>query len=70
MKLLKHAFKLCKKILDGRSRDGVGIYQMQYRFMPGKGTVDAALTWKRFLIGCQGKLYVLLLSGRVFLNIW
>ena len=81
IKLLQHAFKLSEKILDESLHEVVDIDKTQYRFMPGKGTVDAVfvlrrlseklepklrscflylLTWKRLLIGCQGKLFVLL----------
>ena len=41
IKLLKHAFKLYRKILDGRLREVVHINKMQYGFMPGRWTVDA-----------------------------
>ena len=47
IKLLKHAFKLHEKILDGRLREVVDIDKMQYGFMPGRGTVDAVSVLRR-----------------------
>ena len=40
IKLLEHAFKLYKKVLNGRFHEVVDIDKMQYGFMPGRGTVD------------------------------
>ena len=46
-KLLEHAFELCQKLLDGSLREVVDIDEMRYVFMPGRGTVDAALVLNR-----------------------
>ena len=46
VKLLEHAFKLYE-VLDGRLREVVDIDKMQYRFMPGRGTVDAGVVLRR-----------------------
>ena len=40
IKLLEHPLKLYEKTLNGRLRKVVDIDKMQYRFMPGRGTVD------------------------------
>ena len=47
IKLLEHAFKLYKKILDGHLHKVVDIDKMQYAFMPGRGTVDAVFVLRR-----------------------
>ena len=44
IKLLEHCFKLYKKILDGRLPQVVDIDEIQYGFMPGRGTVDAVFS--------------------------
>ena len=49
IKLLKHAFKLYEKILDGRLREVVDVDKMQYGFMPGRGTVDAVFVLRRLM---------------------
>ena len=45
--MLKHAFKLYEKILDGRLREVLDIDEMQYRYMPGRGTADAVFVLRR-----------------------
>ena len=40
IKLMEHAFKLYEKILNGRLRNVVDIDKIQYKFIPGKETVD------------------------------
>ena len=40
IKLVEHAFKLYEKILNGRLRNVVDIDKIQYKFIPGKETVD------------------------------
>ena len=82
IKLLEHAFKLYKNVLDVYLREVLDIDKMQYGFMPGRGGLlmlcffwgDLVknsepkirscflylLIWKRLLIGCQGKLFILL----------
>ena len=47
IELLEDALKLYEKILDGRLREVVDIDQMQYGFMPGRGTVDAVFVLRR-----------------------
>ena len=47
IKLLEHAFKLYKKVLDGRLREVVDMDKMQYGFMPGRGTVVAVFVLRR-----------------------
>ena len=47
IKLLKHAFTLYEKVLDGRLREVVDIDKMQYGSMPGRGTVDAVFILRR-----------------------
>jgi len=41
VKLLEHTMKLMERILESRIREQVNIDEMQFGFMPGKGTVDA-----------------------------
>ena len=41
IKLLEHGLKIYERILDKRLRRVVKIDEMQFGFMPGKGTVDA-----------------------------
>ena len=52
IKLLEHAFKLFKKILDGCFCEVVDIYKMQYGFMPGKGTVHTVFVLRRLTKKC------------------
>ena len=59
IKLLEHAFKLYEKILDGHLRELVDIDNMQYGFMPGRGTVDAVFVLRRPIekFRAQNKLF-------------
>ena len=41
LKLLEHAMKAFERILEGLIRKQVSIDDMQYGFMPGRGTTDA-----------------------------
>ena len=41
VKLLEHGMKVVERVLERRLREVVQINEMQYGFMPGKGTVDA-----------------------------
>ena len=41
VKLLKHAMKIVKKVLERRLQRIVKVDEMQFGFMPGKGTVNA-----------------------------
>ena len=45
--MLEHAFKLYKKVLDGRLREVVDIDKMKYGFMPGRGTANTVFVLKR-----------------------
>ena len=40
VKLLKHAVKIAKKVLERRFRELVNIDSMQFGCMPGRGTTD------------------------------
>ena len=41
IKLLEHVMKVLEKVIDSRVRNIVKIDEMQFGFMPGKGTTDA-----------------------------
>ena len=41
LKLIEHALKVFKRVIENLLRDKVGIGSMQFGFMPGKGTTDA-----------------------------
>ena len=41
IKLLEHAMKIVKRILEKRLRDIVNLDELQFGLAPGKGTVDA-----------------------------
>lgn len=41
IKLLEHAMKVIERVLEKRIREQVNIDDMQFGFMPGKGTTDA-----------------------------
>ena len=64
VKLLEHAMKIVEKVLEKRLRCMVNVDEMQFGFMPGKGTIDAVFILRRlqeeYLIR-QGKevVYVL-----------
>ena len=47
IKLLEHPLKLYEKTLNGGLREVVDIDKMQYRFTPGRGTVDAVFVLRR-----------------------
>ena len=40
VKLLEHAMKIVEKVLERRMRRMVKVDEMQFGFMPGKGTID------------------------------
>ena len=46
VKLLQHAMKIAVKVLQRRSRRMVKTDEMQFGFMPGKGTIDAVFILK------------------------
>ena len=41
IKLLEHVMKIMERVIEGRVRKIVKINEMQFGFMPGKGTTDA-----------------------------
>ena len=41
VKLLQHAMKIVERVLEKRIRTLVNLNEMQFGFMPGKGTMDA-----------------------------
>ena len=47
MKLLEHAMKIVERVLGRRIQTVVNLNEMQFGFMPGKGTVDAIFTVRR-----------------------
>ena len=47
VKLLEHTMKIVEKVLERRMRGVVEVDEMQFGFMPGKGTIDAVLILRR-----------------------
>ena len=47
VKLLEHAMKIVERVLERRIRILVNLNEMQFGFMPGKGTVDAIFIVRR-----------------------
>ena len=47
VKLLEHAIKTVEKVLGRRLRRMVKMDEMQFGFMPGKGTIDAVFILRR-----------------------
>ena len=47
VKLLEHAMKIVEKVLERRMRRMVKVDEMQFGFMPGKGTIDAVFILRR-----------------------
>ena len=61
VKLLEHAMKIAEKVLEKRLIKIIMIDDMQFGFMPGKGTIDAVLIWRHKqeeYLAKQKKLYV------------
>ena len=61
MKSLEHAMKIVQRVLERQIRTLVNLNEMQFGFMPGKGTVDAIFIVRRMLEKYQKKdkkLYV------------
>ena len=54
--LLEHAFKLYEKTLDWRLREVIYTDRMQYRFVPGRGTVDDAFVLRRLTEKFRAKI--------------
>ena len=49
VKLLEHAMKIVERVLERRIRTLVNLNELQFGFMPGKGTVDAIFIVRRML---------------------
>ena len=47
VKLLEHGMKVVERVLEKRLREIIKIDDMQFGFMPGKGTVDAIFITRR-----------------------
>ena len=47
VKLLEHAMKIIEKVLQRRIRRMVKVDEMQFGFMPGKGTIEAVFILRR-----------------------
>jgi hypothetical protein len=47
VKLLEHAMKIVERVLEKRIRKLVNVDEMQFGFMPGKGTTDAIFILRR-----------------------
>ena len=47
VKLLEHGMKVVERVLERRIRNCVVVDEMQFGFMPGKGTVDALFVLRR-----------------------
>ena len=47
VKLLEHGMKIVEKVLQRRMRQMVKVDEIQFGFMPGKGTIDAVFTLRR-----------------------
>ena len=55
VKLLEHAMKIVERVLERRIRTLVNLNEMQFGFMPGKGTVDAIFIVRRMQEAYQNK---------------
>ena len=61
VKLLEHAMKIVERVLEKRIRELVKVDDMQFGFMPGKGTTDALFILRRMqeeFRGREKKLYM------------
>ena len=61
VKLLQHAMKIVEKVLERRLRHMVKVDDMQFGFMPGKGTIDAVFILRRLqeeYLDREKKLYM------------
>ena len=45
--LLEHAMKIVEKVLERRMQRMVKVDEIQFGFMPGKGTIDAVFILRR-----------------------
>ena len=55
VKLLEHAMKIVERVLENRIRELVMIDEMQFGFMPGKGTTHALFILRRIQEEFRGK---------------
>ena len=61
VKLLEHAMKIVEKVLERKLRRVVKVEEMQFGFMPGKGTIDAVFILRRLqkeYLDKEKKLYM------------
>ena len=61
VKFLEHAMKIVEKVLQRRMRHMVKVDEMQFGFMPGKGTIDAVFILRRLqeeYLDKEKKLYM------------
>ena len=52
VKLLKHVMKIVERVLERRKQILINLNEMQFGFMPGKGTVDVI-----FIVGRMQEEY-------------
>ena len=45
--MLEHGMKVVERVLEKRLREFINIDNMQFGFMPGKGTIDAIFITRR-----------------------
>ena len=65
VKLIQHAMKIVEKVLEKRLRTIAAIDDMQFGFMPGKGTIDSffVLRWiQEKYLAIQNKLHMCLVD--------
>ena len=55
VKLLEHAMKIVERVLEKKTRELVKVDDMQFGFMPGKGTTDALFILRRMQEEFRGK---------------
>ena len=55
VKLLEHAMKIVERVIEKRIRELVKVDDMQFGFMPGKGTTDASFILRRMQEEFRGK---------------
>ncbi|MBJ3377342.1 hypothetical protein JGC18_24880, partial [Salmonella enterica subsp. enterica serovar Typhimurium] len=55
VKLLEHAMKVVERVLEQRIRNQVRVDEMEFGFMPGKGTTDAIFLIKQLQEKYRGK---------------
>ena len=61
VKLPEHAMKIVQKVLERRLQRMVKVDEIQFGFMPGKGTIDAVFILRRLqeeYLDKEKKLYV------------